>query len=223
MFKIKILKNLKDKIEYDEAGTCFIDLVSFRQKSFETQNKMILCLDKYDLISTHILLYYENQLVSYVRMTEYSSCLKHETSLPIESSLLGNKRNLYSFKSFCKNQLNIIHMSYLCKDKDYDRQLNNINILDFLTWIAFYSLEIHHSKIAYCSTPNAKYKLLPWLKQLGKHSIGESFKHPSVPEEHELILIHSLSDIYWSNRSKKYAWAIKLIEFIEDEDKDIAA
>ena len=74
-----------------------------------------------------------------------------------------------------------------------------------------------------CFTPNAKYKLLPWLKQLGKHSIGESFEHPSVPEEHELILIHSLSDIYWANRSKKYAWAIKLIEFIEDEDKDIAA
>lgn len=206
--KIVILRNFKQEMKNTFAQKVWCDLLELRQRSYAAQFSEALILDKYDLIADHIVVYEKKSDTpfAYVRSITNFACKAGAQDLPVKPLLETLPRNHQNaFQKLIEREKTIVNMSYLCLDQNYKEVLNGIKAIDLLTWLGLRSVSETPDPLSYCATPNMKYKLTSWLEALGKKVDNLSpFKHPVIPEMHELIIIPEIADSYWKQKNAEY-------------------
>ncbi len=217
--KLYIIKELNSQLDNPKATNMLMEVLKTRQYNFNVNYDKCLCLDKYDLISDHYILTTDSEkILATIRSVSQAKCSEYDIPLPIYDSIKNNPELHKMLESFLKENRNTIHMSYLCKNNTFENYLPNYKALDLMTWLVFQYNKISLKQISYCSTPNSKYKLSQWLKQLGPiYGTELSFVHPTIPEKHEMILIKNLSDEYINSKQEKYKSLITKVETLELE------
>lgn len=206
--KIKVLRDLKGVLTLPAAREAWCDIVELRQRLYGSQSPYALILDKYDLIADHIVLYSDTgTAMAYVRSVTSLTCSERRQPLPIEAVVSALPERLSEhYRQFVNARKIAANMSYLCLDQGFRPELKGIKIIDLMTWFALRASGHPFDSLAYCATPNMKYKLREWLEKLGTSiSRGDSFVHPVVPEPHELVLIPEIRAEYWREKAESYA------------------
>ncbi len=217
MFRVIILEKPIKNLFIKEVRDAFCDSIALRQSLFQEQNALFLSLDKYDLISTHLILYYDDKPIAYFRVTNFNDCVDYKQPLPIEATVSGDNENKKLLDNFIKTNPNPIHLGLLCKDKGYNKELFRVNILHFMVWIAITSVGEHFSKVGFCSTPNADNSVTKQLRSVGECYVGNEFIHPQVPKIHELVIVNQVSTEQWEKWEKIYSSIISEIKVINQE------
>lgn len=205
--KLVILKKPIEILESDECRSLFMDFISLRQRLYKEQFNKVLCMDKFDLISDHFILYdvATNLPVAYMRSISKKICQEYEIQVPLYDSVKNSEPHNSALHEFLNNTQHPLNMSYLCKDSKYSGELKELKICNLMIWLAFKDSGSALNALGYCATPNCKYNLKSSLKDIGSfYGNLSSFIHPTVPEPHELIMINNISASFWYNCELKY-------------------
>ena len=198
--RLVILKKPTETLRTDECRKVFMDIIELRQRLYREQFNKVLCLDKYDLISDHFIIYdSETGLpIIYMRSISKQVCDEFSVPGPLFDSLRNSTTHLQDLITFYQLTPAALNMSFLCKDTSFGEKTKRLKICNLMIWLAFKASHLEMHELGYCATPNAKYNLRRSLDEIGNYygNLPE-FIHPTVPEPHELIMIHQISASFW--------------------------
>ena len=205
--KLVILKRPIEILESDECRTFFMDLIALRQRLYREQFEKALCMDKFDLISDHYILYDNttNTAIGYMRSVSKKICQEYKTQVPLFDSVRNSDEHLSYLQDFLNEVKHPLNMSFLCKDSKFNHEIKQLKICNLMIWLAFKDSGVPLNELGYCATPNCKYNLKASLKDIGSFYANlRHFIHPTIPETHELIMINNISLEFWQKCELKY-------------------
>lgn len=208
VMRFRIIRQLRRLLRDQTAQKAFAEFVELRQRIFSAEYGKALCLDRYDLVADHIIVYenlsFKNP-IAYMRSVTSKACEEVEVPLPIVQSISHSPVHMRAFSQFMTEVSSPVHMSFLCLDKRYKAALDGFKLVELLTWVAFQVAGPQPSKMGYCSTPNSKFHLNAWIEIMGKAVDGlPKLTHPVIPDPHELILIPKIRESYWKEQEAKF-------------------
>jgi hypothetical protein len=104
--------NLNNKLEQDKYRDLFWKILTLRQKTYRRVYQHALCLDKFDLISTHVVMMSDtNELLAYIRFTTGEQCIESKIKMPFEEVIPQALMNNAQVKNFLNNRENISQSS----------------------------------------------------------------------------------------------------------------
>lgn len=198
--KLVILKKPIEILGQQDCRKVFMDVIELRQRLYREQFDKVLCLDKYDLISDHFIIYDSDtdRPIIYMRSISKQVCDLFNVPVPLYESLRNSASHLQELNAFYQQTPAALNMSFLCKDSFFNEKIKRLKICNLMIWLAFKSSSFKMQELGYCATPNSKYNLRRSLDEIGSYygSLPE-FIHPTVPEPHELVMIHHISATFW--------------------------
>jgi hypothetical protein len=205
--KLVILKKPVDILAKDECRKVLMDVIQLRQRIYQEQFNKVLCLDKYDLISDHFIIYdsASDTPIIYMRSISKEVCDEFGVSVPLYESLKNSPTHLQGLNDFYRCTPGALNMSFLCKDVSFSEEIKRLKICNLMIWLAFKASNLSMDELGYCATPNSKYNLKRSLEDIG-HFYGTlpEFIHPTVPEPHELVMINQVTASFWFEMELQY-------------------
>ncbi|MFP5492242.1 MAG: hypothetical protein ACLGG0_12130 [Bacteriovoracia bacterium] len=198
--KLVILKKPIEMLTSEDCRKVFMDVIELRQRLYREQFDKVLCLDKYDLISDHFIIYDSEtqQPIIYMRSISKQVCDEFSVPVPLYESLRNSTTHLQDLNTFYQLTPAALNMSFLCKDTTFNEKIKRLKICNLMIWLAFKASNLSMHELGYCATPNAKYNLKRSLNEIGSfYGTLPEFIHPTVPEPHELVMIHQVSATFW--------------------------
>lgn len=221
--RFKILRHIKKMLNDREVMGSFSDVIELRQRLFQKQFDKALCLDKYDLVADHILIYEDSGFrnpIAYMRSISSVVCQEYDAPLPIELSISHSSLHLEAYKRFESEVRKPVNMGFLCLDQRHKDVLRGIKLIELLTWVAFRTAGNPSDGMGLCATINSKFNQTPWLENVGSAIEGlPQLKHPVIPDPHDLTLIPVIRNQYWAEQELKFGRLLADAEWlIPDED-----
>lgn len=220
--RLRIIRNVKNILNDPKAAKAFVHFVEMRQRLFEAQYSKALCLDRYDLIADHVLIYEDSgfeQPIAYVRSIAADTCAEYDIPLPILQSISHSPVHLEAYQRFEKEVPLPVHMGFLCLDQRFKQALRGVKLVDLLTWVGFIATGPRPEKMGLCATLNAKFNQNAWLESVGEAVGGlPLLKHPIIPDPHDLLLIPKIRPSYWKEQHLKFGMYMEDAEWLVPGD-----
>jgi hypothetical protein len=216
--RIRIIRHIKKILNQDVARKTFVEFVEMRQRLFEAQYGKALCLDRYDLISDHVVIYEDSEFsrpMAYVRSITAETCQEYDVPLPLEQIISHSPEHVNAFKEFEAQVPLPVHMGYLCLDMRYKSALGGIKLVDLLTWMGFVVPGPQPGRMGLCATLNSKFHQNAWLESVGPAVQGIArLAHPVIPDPHDLLLIPSIRSADWGEQPLKFGSLLDKAEWL---------
>lgn len=221
--RFRIIRHMSKSLKNREVKETFSDFVEMRQRLFEAQFSKALCLDRYDLISDHIVLYEDSGFktpIAYMRSVTSEICRQYEIPIPIVLSISHSPSHLEAYRRFEAVVRMPVNMGFLCLDQRYKEALGRIKIIELLTWVAFNVAGVPTDGMGLCATINSKFNQNAWLENVGKAVEGiPRLTHPVIPDPHDLTLIPEIRTQYWAEQQLKFGALLEDAEWLVPQEE----
>jgi hypothetical protein len=216
--RIRFITQLRTMLSNTRARESYMDIVQLRQRVFEAEHRSALCIDRYDLIADHVIIYAGDDFsrpMAHIRSVTADACQFHGLALPFEAGIEkypDMQRAVLDFKTAKPTHTN---MGFTCFDHAYRAELAGVKVTDFLIWCGFQANGPVPRSVGLCATINSKYKLRYQLGDLAEEIIEfPPFIHSTLPQPHELVLISKLSDRFWDTGDRDFTPLLQRAEWL---------
>lgn len=188
-----ILDYPKLQMENNISKLLLSDVLTARQIGYQKASGTYISIDKLDMIGTHILIcdisnIYVPKVIAGLRLSYSDRCLKHSIELPMDVNIKFASQDAQKvYKEFKNSNKLIVESNALFVDMDYAYSKTKVDLSQILvTSMLSFIMRLGYSNLI--TATNEKFKASRWV-DFGSYSDGHYFFHPSMPDQHKIILV----------------------------------
>lgn len=212
--RVAIIDHPKKLLHDERVRKVLSDSIMGRQMGFERTIDTYITADKYDMISTHFLIYDVSELhaprpLTGIRLAYADRCQYYGLKLPLDENILNASPEAQElYWKFRNEHHNLAECIGWFVDPDFSFSNSHIDLAQLLLFslITF----LLRQEMNYCSgATNELYKASRWVAKVGHFEEGHVFDHPTIPYPHKMTLVEYFYDHWLKDSFSNYGSFIK--------------
>ena len=207
--RLVILDYPKLMLAQDRVRRIFGDMVIAKQQNFARTSESYVSMGPLDMISTHFLIYNQNELYHPKIIGAFRCCWGnrtqyHKLRLPIEDYITyAPIEYRKEFEKFRVPRPIVVDANAWFVDPDYTFSKTGLKLSEML-YYALVQFIVRKGFDHWVGATNERYKASRWALPTGTTRDGMIFTHPQVQDPHKLLLFETLNYDWLYDCSKIY-------------------